>query len=310
MAKRLTNARRAEHRYWAFAADPSRYQILDAIANLPIDWWPTDDKPVQPGHHAIIWQLSGRQRRRGIIALAEIAAGPELRSDAGNPYWLNTADAEKTCMRVGVHYIPLSESLWVGGPQHDLIDSLSVSRARGGTVFYITPDQWQAITSATGRSIESDVEEIRRRRDLGPTEREALVQARRGQGRFRQDLLQQWGGCAVVGCTAPSVLRASHIKPWKKSSDIERLNAANGLLLSANLDALFNDGLITFGDDGQMLISDHLSTENRSLLALQGNLRRVPTSQERAYLTFHRENVFLGMKSAESPTQRRQTKRR
>jgi hypothetical protein len=255
MPKSLKKTRRSLG-YWAFAADPSLYKIFDAIANLPIDWWRTDGKPIEPGNHAIIWQLRDRQGRRGVIALAEIAAGPERRSDAENPYWIDRTQAEKVDMRVGVRYVPLSEPLWVGGPQHGLVSSLSVSRAHGGTVFYVTPYEWEAITSATGRSIDFDIEELRRRRDLTPTQREALVQARRGQGRFRQDLLQEWGGCAVVGCTAPSVLGASHIKPWKKSSDEERLDAANGLLLSANLDALFNDGLVTFGDDGRMSVSD------------------------------------------------------
>lgn len=206
-------------------------------------------------------------------------------------------------MRVGVHYIPLSEFLWIGGPQNDLVNSLSVSRAHGGTVFYVTPDQWQAISTAGG-SLEFDINEIRRRSDLAPTQREALVQARRGQGRFRQDLLQQWGGCAVLGCTALSVLRASHIKPWNKSSDAERLDSANGLLLSANLDALFDDSLITFDDNGDMIVSDHLSQENRSLLQLHGKLRRMPTSKEKSYLTFHRQNVFRGVQSAEPQRQR------
>jgi predicted restriction endonuclease len=77
--------------------------------------------------------------------------------------------------------------------------------------------------------------------------------------------MNYWGGCAVVGCTASSVLRASHIKPWSKSSDQERLDAANGLLLTANLDALFNDGLITFEADGNMLVSDRLSHKDRTL---------------------------------------------
>jgi hypothetical protein len=65
--------------YWAFAADPNRYRILDAIANLPIDWWSTADKQIRHGNHAVIWQLRDRHRRRGIIALAEIVAGPKRR---------------------------------------------------------------------------------------------------------------------------------------------------------------------------------------------------------------------------------------
>jgi hypothetical protein len=252
--------------------------------------------------------LSDRYRHRGIIALAEISAGPERRSDSRNPYWVDPADAEKIDMRVGVQYIPLSEYLWVGGPQDDLVSSLSVSRARGGTVFYVTRDQWQAITSTVGRSLEFDIDEVRKRRDLTPTQREALVQARRGQGRFRQDLLQKWDGCAVLGCSALAVLRAAHIKPWNKSSDAERLDSANGLLLSANLDALFDEGLITFDDDGEMIVSDHLSEENRSLLRLHGKLRRAPTPKETSYLTFHRLNVFRGVQLAEPSRQR--TKKR
>jgi hypothetical protein len=139
--------------YWAFAADPKRYKIFDAIANLPIDWWRTDGKEIRLGDHAVIWQLLDRQRRRGIIALGEIVAGAEHRSDVGNPYWVDPADAAKTEMRVGVRYIPLSASLWIDGPQHDVVNSLSASRAHGGTVFYVTQDQWPSyhISNWTGR---------------------------------------------------------------------------------------------------------------------------------------------------------------
>jgi hypothetical protein len=139
------------------------------------------------------------------------------------------------------------------------------------------------------KGIDSDIEEIRSRDDLQSTQREALIQARRGQGQFRQGLLNYWGGCAVVGCTVQSVLRSSHIKPWSKSSDTERLDAANGLLLTANLDALFDDGLITFDDDGQMLVSTQLTETDRSILRLKGRLRRKPTARQQTYLKFHRE---------------------
>ncbi|HET9245398.1 MAG TPA: HNH endonuclease signature motif containing protein, partial [Xanthobacteraceae bacterium] len=61
-----------------------------------------------------------------------------------------------------------------------------------------------------------------------------------------------------------AALRASHIKPWRESSDRERLDPANGLLLTANLDALFNDGLIAFDDEGQMLVSAQLTRKDRS----------------------------------------------
>lgn len=54
---------------------------------------------------------------------------------------------------------------------------------------------------------------------------------------------QRWNGlCALTGCAISEILRACHIKPWKKSSNPERLNPANGFLLIAHVDALFDGG--------------------------------------------------------------------
>jgi len=290
-------AREDSPRYWAFAADPRRYRIRDAVTDLTTDWWTTKNKPIREGDMTIIWQTTDSDGRRGVVALGEVVASPQPRSDAGNPYWVNLQEATTTADRCQVRYISITEPLWVGGPQGELLTTLSVARARGGTVFNVTPDQWQAVVAAAGLSsrarIESDIEELRNRQDLAPTQKEALIQARRGQGKFRQELMQYWGSCAIVGCAMPSVLRASHIKPWNKSTDVERLDVANGLLLIANLDALFNDGLITFDDDGQMLVSSELTQNDRTILQLEGRLRKKPTAKQRSYLKFHRENEFL-----------------
>ncbi len=102
----------------------------------------------------------------------------------------------------------------------------------------------------------------------------ATVQARRGQGQFRTNLIQAWNGaCAVTGLTCNEVLRASHVKPWVNSTARERLDSNNGLLLSANLDALFDKGLITFVNNGQMQISSRLSPQHRAALGLPQPLR-------------------------------------
>jgi hypothetical protein len=293
---RVTKDPKLTSRYWALVADPQRYRVFDAVANLRVDTWTTKGRPMAVGDHAIIWQTLDRQEHRGIVALAEIIEGPRLRSDARNPYWVNPEDGTATAERVGVRYIRLSAPLWMGGPHESILASLSVSKARGGTVFHVTPEQWIAIESFTAdlahmTDVETDIELVRRRNELNSTQREALVQARLGQGRFRQDLLNHWSdACAVLDCTM--ALRASHIKPWRKSSDNERLDPANGLLLVATLDALFNDGWITFDDDGQMLVSDQLTQRDRSLLGAAGRLRRTPSARQREYLRFHRENEF------------------
>ena len=116
--------------------------------------------------------------------------------------------------------------------------------------------------------------------------------ARRGQGLFREGVMQVWSGaCAVSGIDCRELLIASHIKPWKHSTPKQKLDRLNGLLLSANLDALFDKGLITFGDDGAMQISSRVSRHHREALGLPQPLRFVPEGVD-VYLKYHRENVF------------------
>lgn len=88
-----------------------------------------------------------------------------------------------------------------------------------------------------------------------PLMRVALANARIGQGGYRQRMMAVWGGrCALTGCPVDAVLIASHAKPWSLcQSDGECLDEYNGLLLSANLDRLFDQGLISFDDQGRVL---------------------------------------------------------
>jgi predicted restriction endonuclease len=84
------------------------------------------------------------------------------------------------------------------------------------------------------------------------TEREQLVRQRIGQDLYREALMQYWkGSCAVTTIDIPQILKASHARPWKDcDADSDRLNVYNGFLLSANLDSLFDSGLISFTDQG------------------------------------------------------------
>jgi len=87
------------------------------------------------------------------------------------------------------------------------------------------------------------------------------------------------------------MLRASHIKPWSKSSNRERLNPANGILLAAHIDALFDCGLISFAADGTMLVSAQIA-DDLNQFNLPDRLRREPTQAERKFLAYHRRYVF------------------
>jgi hypothetical protein len=141
------------------------------------------------------------------------------------------------------------------------------------------------------QSVADDIAEINDRA-LGATTRQRLIDARLGQGQFRKDLDLRWNNaCAITGISTRAVLRASHIQPWADSDDDERLDPDNGLLLSANLDCLFDRGLIGFDDDGTLLVSDNLSAAAANALGLDDDLQlsQPPTDGQRRYLANHRD---------------------
>jgi hypothetical protein len=101
------------------------------------------------------------------------------------------------------------------------------------------------------------------------TEAEQLVVQRVGQDIFREALMDYWGGrCPLTGITEPALLRASHIVPWADCGDEQRLDVHNGLLLSALWDAAFDEGLVSFGNDGTVLVNPNLSEEARRALGV------------------------------------------
>lgn len=139
-------------------------------------------------------------------------------------------------------------------------------------------------------AVEEDVDAVSGDASLSATTRKALIDARRGQGRFRSELDDHWGNaCAATNCKIRAVLRASHIKPWRLSSNSERLDPANGILLAANVDILFDRGLVSFDDDGRMLTSSRVSAADLRLLGLPADLRKRPDKRQRTYLAHHRK---------------------
>lgn len=128
---------------------------------------------------------------------------------------------------------------------------------------------------------------------VAATEREALVRSRRGQGRFRSGLIGLWGRCAVTGCRNLRLLKASHLKPWNASSNPERLNPFNGLLLTPHLDAALDCGLITFTTEGDLLPSEALSAADRRAIGLSRGMRLARVFRENLpFLRYHRKHQF------------------
>lgn len=131
---------------------------------------------------------------------------------------------------------------------------------------------------------------------LVDTVKEQIILARRGQGRFKEAVHLLERQCRVTKVSRLEHLRASHIKPWRDSSNDERLDGENGFLLTPNIDHLFDRGFVSFEDNGRLLISPVAHTS--SLLKMGVPVDEAInvggfTEGQRSYLDYHRNEVFL-----------------
>ena len=140
------------------------------------------------------------------------------------------------------------------------------------------------------------VEAIQNDTRIPETERIAIVKSRIGQGLFREKLLEKYTGkCIITGIDHPKLLIASHIKPWSASTNEERIQVDNGLLLSATYDRLFDSGLITFDRTGRIFLSSLLSVENITRLHLtpQAAYPLLISQKMIHHLEYHGDMVFV-----------------
>jgi hypothetical protein len=166
---------------------------------------------------------------------------------------------------------------------------------------------WPKVLSALGLSPSNKAIEraeaavLEHGRDIGPTQKQRLQWQRLGQALFKWRVAGVEKRCRVTKVETKRHLRASHIKPWARSSDAERLDRFNGLLLSPHVDHLFDEGYISFGDDGKLQVS---ALCDRSVLRAWGIKDGLSTGkfrrEQKVYLAYHRHSVFKKPESVES----------
>lgn len=127
-------------------------------------------------------------------------------------------------------------------------------------------------------------------------EKEAVVKQRVNQGQFRDMMLKiHRCKCCICGVTLGDMLIASHIKPWSKSDENEKVSEYNGLLLCPNHDKLFDLGYISFDEKGKIMISDYIDETNRLFLNvnpyMQIALENV-SEEIQSFLKYHRSEIF------------------
>ena len=142
---------------------------------------------------------------------------------------------------------------------------------------------------------ENKIEEaILQNTSMQETEKTQLSKSRRGQGIFRTNLERIEKRCRLTHLEIKKYLIASHIKPWRDSSNFERLDGNNGLLLSPHIDKLFDKGFISFSDNGDLIISNKL---NQKILD-SWSIKRLSNVglfniEQMKYLDYHRKNILI-----------------
>lgn len=136
----------------------------------------------------------------------------------------------------------------------------------------------------------NEIEHIKTNEQLTTLEKEAIILSRIGQGKFRDDLIDLWKSCAISKFDDIRFLIASHIKPWKKATNQEKIDKYNGLLLLPTYDKLFDLGFISFNDNGKILISNLLT--NLDKLGIDDSMSIDLRDENKIYLQYHRQEIF------------------
>lgn len=137
-----------------------------------------------------------------------------------------------------------------------------------------------------------DIHQIEAQADLPETQRLQLAKARIGQGLFRKRVMLVDPHCRVTGVSDPRLLIASHIKPWRDASNTERINGYNGIMLSPHVDALLDEHLISFEDDGLMLVHPALSQDVLDRWAVRRSTKVNKFRPEHSIFLQHHRKLF------------------
>jgi len=175
---------------------------------------------------------------------------------------------------------------WVSSKYEYLVDKAPVPpTSRPG----LPPEQIDPIVL---KAAEAEIDADPMCKGVSETERERLVKARIGQGEYRKGVLELWNHrCALTGLPVETALVASHAKPWSVSENNERINPYNGLLLAASVDRLFDRGLISFSDDGEVLLGPQVTEADLALIGVSPGARLSDhlNDQHKPFLQEHRK---------------------
>lgn len=139
--------------------------------------------------------------------------------------------------------------------------------------------------------VEQEIEEV--------IPEEKIVKYRQGATKYRREVIEHMPQCPFTKISDERLLIASHIKPYniciKEDKESEALDYLNGLSLSPTYDKLFDQGFITFSNDGELICGTQLSSYTWEKLNINPNAKnkmRIYPEDRESYLEYHRNYVF------------------
>jgi len=307
LKNRKTTQGSKETNHWLLQVNPKVWDIAGYLdAGHSIDRWSISQNKnlIRPGDRFILW-LSGANG--GVIGWGRMGEklDPNLKS-ANDEYW-ETPKSDRT------EYFSLKvDELFFDSPiprsvlKADAVFGKAIifRAAQSGNAVRVTEDEWAAfeihLKTGKGLTVLDDDEIELRRIDLDKTipvtEKVSLTKSRVGQGLYRERLQTIETSCRITGVSDPQLLTASHIKPWAVSTDVEKLDGNNGLFLSPHIDRLFDRGLISFSDTGDLLISGLVAEDQLTRWGIyQGVNVGAFNAKQSEYLAWHRKKYsFTG----------------
>jgi putative restriction endonuclease len=178
-------------------------------------------------------------------------------------------------------------------PNISYLSAIKLVDEEGNFVFYFKPFVDYYGEYENPYIIEEEIK-ILEEEDLPAELKNQLIRARKGQGKYRQQLLEECPFCPITLISDDRLLIASHIKPWVKSNENEKTDPKNGFMLTPTFDLLFDRGFITFTNDKKMIISPWISKMTCSKLNIspEKQYSMLPINGREEYLEYHRTVVF------------------
>ena len=284
---------------WIFTADKrAQYYDLDAaLRQLPCINWGMNNYLVEPGDIIYLYEAHPESYIRYKCIVEETKVWDHKYDESLYGGWHKGDLTDGRDMRISLDYEfkePITLKMLA---EHGLsAKRISVTKSENKPEVFDWLNEYEDLDRAglTTPEEPDDLDPSTEEVPLLGKEHIVEIKQRENQSKFRDLMIKRYGACALCGNDAVVVLNASHIKPWKDSDEVERLDPDNGFLLCPCHDRAFDLGLISFDEDGKIMISEKLSEKNRELINLSEDQEIELTDGNKQYLEYHRDYVFKG----------------